>query len=71
MAYVATEYCVLCEAKTQHVDGKCAQCAEREEAIRKEELRRRREAMTLEERVEAIEEWIDRFRRGYVPPPRF
>ena len=71
MAFYGTGYCHVCKQATQWVDGNCTLCKQRAEFERKEALRKQRQSMTLEERIEAVEEWIDNFKHRHVPPPKF
>ena len=61
MAFITIENCIRCKQRTSHINGQCAQCKKTDEQVRREQLRAKRASMTIEERIEAIEEWIDNF----------
>lgn len=63
MAYVDTQWCLVCQHHTQHVNDRCVSCKKRLEAQIKayEESRRNaRKHMSLEERVTELERRVDR-----------
>lgn len=62
MAYIHDEYCYVCKKVTPHVNDICVTCSEIHKQQEEERRRIRRATMTLEERIEEIERWIDNFK---------
>ena len=53
--YLSTEYCSKCDADTDHHDGKCSDCFNREE---KERIAKWN-AMTVDERLTSLRERLE------------
>jgi len=51
--------------------NECGECKERIRAEMRDRHFAELDALTLEERVRRIEEWIYEYKPTYVPPPRF
>jgi len=81
MAFRCEIYCSVCgEAKTvicstdSFPSSICRDCKNAEEAKKKKEHLDRLSTLTIEERIQKIEEWMyehGKTPHGYQPPPRF
>lgn len=62
MSLVHTQWCFVCQYRTQHIDNRCVACKKRLEAqikIYEETKRNVRKRMTLEERVAELERRVN------------
>ena len=62
MAYITREWCPQCDLVTQHIDGHCTQCVDKEKEKEKNEW----DSKTLEEKVAILLERVKKLERGDI-----
>lgn len=77
MAFVSSFICAKCGEPRQEMipSGEfataCSACRRKDSDAKKRTHLKGLEALTVEERLRRIEEWIYDYKPQYVPPPRF
>lgn len=73
MAYITTNRCITCGHTWQGIGGstECTECYSSRIGREKREYFGALDALTIEERIRRIEEWIYYYKPEYVPPPRY
>lgn len=72
MAYITTNTCFVCGITFQGVkSNECGACAQLRIDREKREHFGALDALTLEERIRKLEEWVYYYKPTYVPPPTY